>query len=204
MKALIAAFAMVSAAGVDVDRVSVSARIDADKLIVGQEAIILVNVDLRDGLSASDAGIPAPLLQIQVPRSVRLSGKHLTKYRELSRNEFLQAPFERMIEASPLEVGFKLLRKPRPDDVIHLNVLAYVSDGEDVRFVRRRVAVKLEAGAVAEAVDATRSDWGTGDLLQIGSKAAGFELPRADGSTVSLGQFLGKKNVVVTTYRAFW
>ena len=204
MNAVFGTVVVVSAFGVDADDLSVSARIETGKLIVGQEAKILVDVQLPEGLSASVAGIPAPLLQIQVPRSVRLSGKHLTKHRELARNEFLQAPFEQMVEASPLSIGFKLLRKPRSDDAIYLNVLAYVSDGGDARFVRRRVEIKLEAEAVGKTVDATRSDWGTEDLLQIGSKAAGFELPRADGSTVSLSQYLGKKNIIVTTYRAFW
>ena len=73
MNAMFATFAMASALGVDADHLSVSARIEAGKLIVGEEAKILVDVKLPEGLSASEAGIPAPLLQIQVPVVHRLS-----------------------------------------------------------------------------------------------------------------------------------
>ena len=62
----------------------------------------------------------------------------------------------------------------------------------------------LEPGATATEGSANESDWGKGDFLKIGDKAEPFELPRADGSTLSLGEYLGKKNVIVTTYRAFW
>ncbi len=48
------------------------------------------------------------------------------------------------------------------------------------------------------------SKWGKNQLLKIGDKAAAFMLPRADGEKVGLKQYRGKKNVIVTTYRAHW
>ena len=59
--------------------------------------------------------------------------------------------------------------------------------------------------AQASDVDPSTSDWGSGAAsLQIGDPADPFTLPRADGSTVSLADYHGKKHVLVTTYRAFW
>ena len=42
------------------------------------------------------------------------------------------------------------------------------------------------------------------DVLQIGDRADAFTLARADGTTISLADYKGKKNVLITTYRAFW
>ena len=84
-------------------------------------------------------------------------------------------------------------------------MLAYLTSKDGgAWFVRRRFALPLEPGAVARSVPATRSDWGESDLLQLGDQAPDFELPRADGTTVALSSFKGRKNVVITTYRAFW
>ena len=72
-------------------------------------------------------------------------------------------------------------------------------------FARRRLALPVKGGAVAKQVDANESNWGRDDkLLQIGSKAVPFNLPKADGEKLALETYLGKKNIVVLTYRAFW
>lgn len=187
------------------DQVTINARIEADRLEVGQEYEIVLDVRFKTNLSASGAGMPAPILQIQAPQSVQLSGKILRNYKELSRNEFLQAPFERLMKDAPTRVPFTLVREPAPEDQFSLNILAYVSNGEETSFVRRRLTLPVQASATAKEADPNTSDWGMNEqLLQLGDKAALFELRRADGSTVSLAQYLGKKNVVVTTYRAFW
>ena len=187
------------------DEVTIDARIEADRLEVGQEYEIVLDVRFKTNLSASGAGMPAPILQIQTPQSVRLSGKVLRSYKELSRNEFLQAPFERLIKDAPTRVPFTVVREPAPEDQFSLNVLAYVSNGKETSFVRRRLTLPVRASATAKEADPNTSDWGVNKrLLQLGDKAALFELPRADGSTVSLARYLGRKNVVVTTYRAFW
>ena len=57
------------------DLVEVAARIAADRLVVGESYEIVIDFSLRDGYSASGAGIPAPLLQIEVPSCVVLKGK---------------------------------------------------------------------------------------------------------------------------------
>jgi hypothetical protein len=167
---------------------------------------LVIEVKTKEGWSASDSGIPRPILQIDVPASVELEGKSLTEYRELSRNEFLQSPFERLLDGPRQTIPFKLASAPGADERISLNVLAYVTDkpGEDAWFARRRLELPLKAGAVATPAATEKSDWGREKLLQIGDKAEPFELPRADGSSVSLAEHLGKKNIVVVTYRAFW
>ncbi len=197
---------LLSAADLPEDVINVSARIEADSLNVGEEYEILLVVQMKDGWSASDSGIPNAILQIKVPRSVQLAGKVLETQQELAKNEYLRMPFERLIKENPTRIKFKLLRKPKKKDRLRFNVLAYVrpSSGDDHWFVRRRLKLKIEPGARASSVSTKRSSWGRGKELQLGDKAARFALPRADGSTVSLKSYLGKKNIIVMTYRAFW
>ncbi len=184
----------------------VSARIPGEHLVVGKEYEIELDVSFAPGLSASNSGVPAPILQIGVPASAELTGKVLATYQEQARNEFLQEPFERLLAETPARIGFTLLRTPKPDDHFSLTILAYVSADPDreVRFVRRRLVQPLVAGAHAEKAPSIPSDWGREDLLQLGDRADLFELPRADGSRVALKDLIGTKNVVVVTYRAYW
>jgi len=194
------------AADLPKDVINVSARIEADSLNVGEEYDVLIDVKMKDGWSASASGLPSAILQIKVPRSVKLAGKVLETQRELAKNEYLRMPFERLIKENPTRVKFKLLRKPKKKDRLRFNVLAYVHspDGNDDGFVRRRFKLKVKPGAEATSISAKHSSWGRGKELQLGDKAVPFKLQRADGSTASLKSYLGKKNVVVTTYRAFW
>ena len=184
----------------------VSARIASDRLVVGESYEIIVDVTTKEGYSASDAGIPAPLLQIEVPSCVVLKGKVLRGQRELSRNEYLQEPFERMLSELPARIGFDLKKNPGPDDVFGLNILAYVgaTSGDDAFFVRRRLNLKVAGGAKADVSESGASTWGEENLLQLGDEAAPFKLPKADGKKVDLADYLGKKPVIVTTYRAHW
>ncbi len=189
------------------DVLAISAELEAEALSVGPEYEIVLRVTIKDGWSASSAGVPAPLLQIDAPPAVKLSGKHLTSFKELSRNEFLQAPFERLLKAKEEHIEFKLVRPPGQGEQISFNVMAYVSDGpaESSYLIRRRVTLALTPGAQAVEADASKSDWGNDKhLLQIGDIAADFSLPKAFDPPVSLGQYLGQKNIVVTTYRAHW
>ena len=99
------------------------------------------------------------------------------------------------------------MAEPAPDERFGLNLLGYVSTrpGEDDAFLRRRLELAVAPGAAGETVSAENSHWGADEgLLNIGDRAALFDLPRADGSRVALEQFLGDKNIVVTTYRAHW
>ncbi len=186
------------------DVVSFSARIDAEEVKRGGKYEIVLEVSFKDGQSASDAGVPAPILQIDVPKSVRLSGKVLRSYRQQAENEFLQAPFERLIEEPTTRIGFRMTKTPARTDRVFLNLLAYVRGTDGEFFIRRRLELALEAGAEGKPVSAAASSWGGDDMLQIGDEAPDFTLPKADGSKVTLSDFRGKKSVIVTTYRAFW
>lgn len=197
---------LLPAAGMPRDVVRVSAHIDADRLEVGQEYALVLDVRLKDGWSSSGSGVPNAILQIKVPRSVELVGKVLKTPKELGRNEYLRAPFERLIKDNPTRVMFKLLGKPRKKDGLRFNILAYVhhEGTDDYAFIRRRYKIRLKPEARASRISPRRSDWGVGKELQLQDKAVSFKLPRADGTRLSLKKYLGKKNVVVTTYRAFW
>ena len=188
------------------DAFVVTAKLTADTLEVGESYDIAIEVKLKEGWSASDSGIPKPMLQIDVPKSVKLTGKVLRDFRELSKNEFLQAPYERLIEGGQATVNFKLAKAPGADDRIALNVMAYVSDDpkNNAYFVRRRVELPLKPNAVGEAGNAANSNWGVERVLQIGDKAKLFSLPQADGKKIKLRSYLGKKNILITTYRAHW
>jgi hypothetical protein len=192
--------------------VRVSARLEAKTLEAGAEARLIIELDA--GQAAVDgAGIPAPILQLDVPPSVKLEGRHLKTFAELARNEFLQEPFERLVKEFPAEVRFKLESVPAEGETIGINLIGYLKTEAGDAFLRRRLELPISAGlagAVARVVSPEDSTWGdraTKDddaLLDIGDRAALFDLPRADGSRVRLEQFLGDKTIIVTTYRAHW
>jgi len=186
--------------------IGVLAKLTATKLRPAREYTVVVSLDLPGGFGTDKAGVPAPLLQLEIPDCIQLSGKHLTTYKELSRNEFLEKPYERLLEKTTEKIHFKLLHKPGPDDAINLNIIAYVADssGDNMQFIRKRLTLPIRPGAIATPVEPTNSQWGTHDLLQIGSEATDFTLPTLTGGSATLSQFRGKKNVLVTTYRAHW
>ena len=140
-----------------------------------------------------------------MPEGVTLEGKVLEAHRPLSRNGFLMAPYERMLEPGANEV--KLATTGDDAGPIAVNVVAYLRRGETgpARFVRQRIEVPARAGATGTPADARTTTWGDDRAgLQVGDKAAPFSWPRADGTTVSLADHLGKRNILLTTYRAFW
>jgi len=191
------------------ETVNIAAWIEADALVVGQEYELILELELGPGRSSGSAGIPAPFLQIDVPDSVKLSGKYVTSYRDLSKNEFLNEPYERLLRKVPAKIGFTLTSEPAADETIGLSVTGYASYKEDgeVRtfFYRKRLELPVKAGADAALGDPTDSTWGANEeLLDIGDDATPFVLARADGSEFDMASVLGKKNIIVTTYRAFW
>ncbi len=164
-----------------------------------------VSVEIGDGWSASEAGLPKPLLQLDPGEGAALEGKVL-EGRAQARNDYLFAPFERMIDAGSSQIP---LRVVSPGETIGVNLVAYVrKEGEEAaRFVRRRVDLPLVAGSTASSsTPSTNSRWGPAGerALSIGEKAPDFELPRADGTTVHLSDYKGKHDVIITTYRAHW
>ncbi len=189
------------------NEVPIYAFITSETLEVGGEYELEIFVDLPEAANASKSGAPAPFLQIDVPPSIELGGRYLRTYQELSQNEFLQEPYERLLEENPARIPFKVVAQPGEGERIGLNILAYVKPGGEKRdfFLRRRFELPVEAGVDAEEVAAENSGWGVDEeLLQIGDPAVDFELPRADGTKLKLSDYLGKSNVIVTTYRAFW
>ena len=189
------------------DVLSISAALDAEQLAVSSDYEIVLKVEIKEGWSAATAGVPAPLVQLEVPPSVELSGKVLTSQKELSRNEFLQAPFERLLKNEQMHIGFTLVKAPGAGAQIALNIMAYVSQDPTVDsfFIRRRFTLDVKPRAQAVGVVAARSDWGTDKhLLQIGDAAEDFSLPKAFDPPIGLGNYLGQKNIIVTTYRAHW
>ena len=190
------------------ESVKVIANLTADALEVGGEYEFVISADFGDHLSPSAAGIPAPILQIAVPKSVKLLGKELKTYDELAKNEFLEEPYERLLKDLPATIKFKLVRKPKRDDHFSLNFLAYIagdsSDSGGAGFLRRRLTLPVAPRATSSVADPSRSDWGKTKTLQIGDKAKSFKLTDSEGKKVRLADYKGEKNVIVTTYRAFW
>lgn len=191
------------------EEVNIAAWIEADSLVVGQEYELFIELELAPGRTSGSAGIPAPFLQIDVPPSVKLTGKYVTSYRDLSKNEFLNEPYERLLRKVPAKIGFTLLSEPGADETIGLSVTGYASYKEDGEvhtfFYRKRLELPVKAGGEAVPGDANDSTWGADpELLNIGDDATPFVLARADGSEFDLASVLGKKNIIVTTYRAFW
>ncbi len=198
--------AAVLGAGAPADAVKVTAKIMNQSWGPGEGGQIVIEVTTAKGWSTTETGLAAPLLQIKVPPSVKLLGKVLTSMTELKENEFIYSPYEKLLKDSRTRLPFTLEKLPDESETIGLTVLGYVSKKGDKigYFFRERLELPLKSQATASEVDATDSTWGTLDVLQIGDKADDFELTSLEGETVSLSQYLGKKNVIVSTYRAFW
>ncbi|MCB9844929.1 MAG: hypothetical protein H6811_02930 [Phycisphaeraceae bacterium] len=184
----------------------VSARLQEAPITQGAVFEAVVTLEMPEGW-IEGKGLPRPLLQIDAPRNVRPEGREVTEYRQLARNGFLNEPWERIISAGETRIAMRIAGPSHADDRLAFNVVAYVTEGPEgpSRFVRRRVELPLTPGAANESVsNATVSNWGRESGLQIGDEAETFELPRADGSILRLADVIGTKNIIVTTYRAFW
>lgn len=186
--------------------VKVRASLEAERIEAGAPGEIVFEWKVKPGWSAAAAGMPEPLLQIEAPPSIELDGPIVEGYRDLSRNEFIESPFEQRLKDGARRIAFTFVDAAKPDERLGLSFVGYVGrkNGDEARFVRRRLELTLKPGARAKSVSSDTSDWGRNGTLQIGEKAVAFKLPRADGSAVDLAALLGKKNVIVTTYRAFW
>jgi hypothetical protein len=202
--------ALMALGDVPSDALTVSASIDAKRLRRGGDYEIVLKIETAPGWSATDSGVPNPILQIEVPESATLAGEVIDSYKALSRNEFLMEPFERLIKDASTTIPFKvkkhISKSDKTGESFGLNVLTYLKSPENGQsyYLRRRLELPLAPQAVAVAGDAANSKWGVENTLHIGDKADDFSLPRADGTTRSLSEYLGKKNIIVTTYRAHW
>jgi hypothetical protein len=185
--------------------IEISAKIDAEQLNVGETYQITFDWDIVSDASVGQAGIPVPLIQIEVPTSVELVGRVLKEHKELAKNEFLYAPFERTLDSKSSKIDFKLVAVPADADRIAINFMAYVTLGDGTsRFVRKRLAVPVVAKGMGTEVEIGDASWSGNNFVKIGDKVAGIALPQADGTQVDLGEMIGKSNIVLTTYRAFW
>ena len=185
----------------------INATLPAEHLEVGSTYSIQLDVHFPEAVVASEAGAPKPFLQIDVPPSVKLSGRVLTEFSDLAANEFLAEPYERLLGGPQTKIDFELIAEPKAGETIGLNVVGYVDAGEgsEPYFLRRRLELPVVAGAKAKEAKAENSNWGIDeDLLQIGDKLTGFSLPQADGTMVSIDDMIGEKNLILTTYRAHW
>ncbi len=186
----------------------VAASLPADvELLDDAEAAFTLRVDLAEGWTIPPGKVSQPIVQLQVPESVDLDGRRPTTTAELAQNEYLRAPFERLVEVGEeTEISFSMFEDAAPGDAIRINVLVYATPGgEDAtRLLRARYELPLQAGATARAIDPVPATWGEGDEYEPGDLVEGFALPRADGTEVDLDAILGRSAVVITTYRAFW
>ncbi|MBT8485094.1 MAG: hypothetical protein KJO43_05910 [Phycisphaerae bacterium] len=184
----------------------VTVRLPETPLEPGVSHRLHVDIDVAEGWSATTAGIPGIFIQLDVPSSARLEGKILESRRALARNEFLIAPFERLVEPGPTEIAFTLDRTPDAAERFGVNVVGYLRDPDGrAHFIRHRFELPLAPGAEGVGVDPKKTSWG-GERggLQVGDRADDFSLPRADGTRIALRDYRDRKHVIVTTYRAHW
>lgn len=198
---------LVVAAAPDAPPLRASASMTRVPMAVGGDYTFTLQIDLDDAWSASGAGVPSPLVQIDVPPSIELAGRVLATYREQANNEFVVLPFERAAQVGATEIGFRLVGAPAPGETIGLSVVAYLADGEGgAQFLRQRIELPVEAGAGAAGVLwPQRSTWSAlEDVLDIGDPMENVTLSRADGSPLRLADLAGRGPLIITTYRAFW
>jgi len=172
----------------------------------GASNTLVVRNEMKEGWSPSTAGIPNVIVQVKSPASVKLTGERETNLKKLSRAEFLRLPDERLSMDGKVEFPFEFVADPKPNERFEINLLAYVTnpDESDVWFVRKRIALPLTTGAESQPIDARDSSWGVGDELELGDHLPQPTLPRLEGEPLDLNRFIGKSNIVITTYRAYW
>ena len=190
-----------------IEGVSISARLGADPVQVGPTLTATIVIELAEGVTATDSGIPGFILQLDPPQGVELSGKRITEFRQLSRNEFLMEPWERLVEETPLEVQFTLTEVPSKEATLGIILVGYVASdpGKNDAFLRRRLELPIVSGAPARKGDDLDSSWGPDEtLLTIGSKAPAFQSPLLQGGQLDLADQLGTRPLLFTTYRAHW
>jgi hypothetical protein len=187
------------------DAVSIRAWLEPGPLEVGAAGAFIVELEYSDGVHASEAGIPAPFLQLDVPEGMRLSERHLTDLKDLAKNEYLQAPYERLMSDPYVRVPFELDAAPAADATLGILVSGYVTTVDDAFYLRERLELPLREGAQAEPGDDRDSSWGTDTtLLAIGDQVPDFSLPGVGDERVTLSEELQRGHVLLTTYRAFW
>lgn len=179
--------------------VTVRAHVADGPIEPGTERTFTVELDVRDGASTGEAGLPAPFLQLDVPPGVTLTEPASTE-------QHVDRPYERLVEADSVTIPFEVDDALADDATIGVIVTAYVTGASGARFVRERVELPVDGGAASRPGDATDSTWSSPSrVLSIGDRVEPFELPLAEGvEPFDVGVVLGKRPVFLTTYRAHW
>ena len=181
------------------DVVTFSASLSAERIEVGQTYTI--DVVARPNPGYHLAGPPVPLLlQMDVPASIELTPAKVKK------GEHIRAPYEVTVEDGRRQVEFRVKSPLGPDDAVLINLVGYVETTakDQAWLVRRRGRVAIRPGATLIPERADRNDWHDTANLTIGARAVPFKLPDKDGRIYDLEQHLGRKNIILITYRAFW
>ncbi len=189
--------------GPPADVLKVSAQVDAPSQAIGSPAELRIEIEIADGWELAPEA-PPPLTQIATNPAIRLDGPE----QHSAKTGFLRQPYEEMRESLKRKHKLFFTREPEADDRVAFNVQAYVRKvgTETAYHVRRRVSAPLSGkGETTVSADGPWT-WGAAEnpLLKIGDTAPAFSLKSANGSTTSLSDFKGKKNVVIAYYRAFW
>lgn len=189
------------------DTLSASARLaESGQFMKGAKSRLVVTSKVKEDWDGAAAAIPNVIVQVKVPPSVKLIGDRETSLRKLSKAEFLRLPDERLTADGKTEFPFEFIGEPKANERFEINLLAYVTnpDETNVWFVRKRIALPIAADATSVDIDASDSSWGVDDELQLGDSVPSMTLPRLEGEPLDIGKYLGKRNVVITTYRAHW
>lgn len=207
MSPCIALFAALSSAPEALD-FDLAVRLAAAELRPGETYELTLDVRLPEGVLATAAGTPGPVLQLDVPPSIELVGKDLWSAQALATNNHLRAPYERIVPLGASTVEFVLRAEPATDERIGVNVVAYLSDvqRERQRFVRHRVELPVAALATSVPVEGV-SDWSPDELLlQLGDRVPEVLLWNSpdEDALVSLERERGTGWSVISTYRAHW
>lgn len=201
------------------DGFDVTAEMASESLQVGKEHHFTVQIHADKAIDASfrtqtdeawQKGLRKPILQLEVPASVKLvpippsGGAKKTAAEKI--NQSLEQPFGRLLTDKTTQIAFQLLSEPQPGDTIGINVVSYAETGnpEEATLIRHRLQMPIAAGAKATKSTVERSSWGTRDTIAIGDKAPAFDLPTGDGKRLKLTEYIGSKPIFLLTYRASW
>lgn len=195
------------------EAVTWTAKLPDEPLEIGKPYRIEVRVSLspKQGLSLYGPDPDAAfIVQVDAPDCVRLIAEDPDRPWD--------TPYERAVMGGVAYVDFKLRSKPRPGDMIALNLCGYIEHKTEKRvtdergthveksgdewFIRQRGNLLLERGAELRLTDAGRSRWGDReDRLDIGDTVEPFTLPDVTGTEHDLRDYIGSYYLILAFYR---
>ncbi len=172
----------------------------------GPDYSILIEFDLSADANRERIELTSPIVQLDVPESVRLNGPRRETHDHMRWSGFIEEPFEWLVEEGKVKVSFNLRKDVPPGTTIGLSFTAFVriDDGANDYFLRRRLELPVRANSKSIPGDARDSAWGENAARwRIGDVVRPFSLPRADGSRFDASEHLGKRRIVLVTYRGY-